>query len=195
MKNLELFNYCINYIYRSIIVYMKTSRICKKVMCLLLSLTIILYIPSIFCGCIGNNRYDGELLRLHIRANSDDAVDQKVKLKVRDSVNAYIKANVDKTTFDEAYADIGARLSDIEAVANATLIAEGFAYGVHARLANEYFPTREYGEYVVPEGYYDALIIELGAGAGANWWCVIYPPLCYGENFAYRSFFAELFNK
>lgn len=174
---------------------MKTSRICKKTVCLLLSVMIILYIPSIFCGCIGNNRYDGELLRLHIRANSDETVDQTVKLKVRDAVNAYISSNVDKTTFDEAYSDIGARLGDIEDVATAALEAAGFSYGARARLDNEYFPTREYGEYVVPEGYYDALIIELGAGAGANWWCVIYPPLCYGESFAYKSFFAELFGK
>jgi len=130
---------------------------------------------------------------LHIRANSDSEADQAVKLKVRDAVNAYIEKNVVKTTFAAAYADIGARLDDITAAAEKTLKAEGFKYGARSKLVNEYFPTRKYGDTVVEEGYYDALIIELGSGSGANWWCVVYPPLCYGEEFKYKSFFAELF--
>lgn len=162
-------------------------------MCLLLCAVIILSVPFIFCACIGNNRYDGELLRLHIRANSDSAADQAVKIKVRDAVNDYIRANIDKATFAEAYADIGRDLAAIEATARRTLAANGFCYGAKARLCNEYFPSRMYADVTVPEGYYDALIIELGAGAGDNWWCVVYPPLCYGEGFRYRSFFAELF--
>ena len=155
-------------------------------------------IPSIFCACIGNNRYDGELLRLHIRANSNSAVDQSVKLKVRDAVNEYIENNVHKSSFDEAYRDIGARLAVIDGIATAVLARNGFSYGAKSKLCNEYFPTRVYGNTTVPEGYYDALIVELGEAKGDNWWCVIYPPLCYGESdeeFEYKSFFAELFTK
>lgn len=151
---------------------------------------------AIFCACTANNRYDGELLRLHIRANSNSAADQSVKLKVRDAVNAYIERNVKKSTFEEAYADIGSRLDEISAVATAVLEKNGFYYGAHAKLTNEYFPARQYGDRTVEEGYYDALIIELGQAKGDNWWCVIYPPLCYGESdsFSYKSFFAELFS-
>ncbi len=168
----------------------------KKALIVLVIMALIFASPSIFCGCTANNSYDGELLRLHIRANSDSAVDQAVKLKVRDAVNAYICKNVHKDTFEEAYADIGARLSDITRIAVGVLKAEGFSYGARALLTNEYFPARQYGETLVKEGYYDALIIELGCAEGDNWWCVIYPPLCYGEGdeFKYKSFFAELFS-
>ena len=174
---------------------MKKQLVYKKILCVLLSAFIVFCIPSIFCACIGNNIYDGELLRLHIRANSNSSADQGVKLKVRDAVNAYIERNVKKTTFDEAYADIGARLGIIDEVATEVLRANGFTYSARAKLTNEYFPTRKYGDTTVPDGYYDALIIELGEGKGDNWWCVVYPPLCYGEDekFEYKSFFAELF--
>lgn len=171
----------------------KTVGLFKKTVCLLLCAYIILCIPSIFCGCIDNNKYDGELLRLHIRANSDADVDQSVKLKVRDAINAYITANVRRGTFEEAYADISTRLNALDGIAQKVLYENGFRYGARAKLSNEYFPTRKYGKTVVPDGYYDALIIELGDAQGANWWCVIYPPLCYGEEFEYKSFFAELF--
>ncbi len=168
----------------------------KKLRIVPVIIVLIFALSSIFCGCTANNRYDGELLRLHIRANSDSAADQAVKLKVRDAVNAYISEKVDKDTFEEAYADIGTRLGEITRVAVATLRAEGFSYGARALLTNEYFPARQYGDTVVEDGYYDALIIELGEAKGDNWWCVIYPPLCYGEGerFKYKSFFAELFS-
>ncbi len=168
-------------------------RVVKKLVCVLLSGMIFFCVPSIFCGCIDNNKYGGELLRLHIRANSNSQTDQSVKLKVRDAVNEYICANVHKSTFDEAYADIETRLNELTELADKVLRENGFDYGATARLTNEYFPSRKYEDAVVPEGYYDALIIELGAADGDNWWCVIYPPLCYGEGFKYKSFFAELF--
>ena len=173
---------------------MKTVKLYfKKAICVLLSVAIIFCVSSIFCGCNDNNIYDGELLRLHVRANSNSDCDQAVKLKVRDSINEYISANIDKTTFDEAYAAIGEALNDLSRIATKVLRAEGFSYGAKAKLSYEYFPTRMYGDMTVPEGYYDALIIELGEAKGDNWWCVIYPPLCYGEKFEYKSFFAELF--
>lgn len=166
---------------------------CKKTVCMLLSAFIIFCIPSIFLGCIDNNTYDGELLRLHIRAHSDSAIDQAVKLKVRDAVNGFITENIRKSTFDEAYTEIGKNLGVLEGIADDVLRRNGFYYGARARLNNEYFPSRMYKDVTVPAGYYDALIIELGDGKGDNWWCVVYPPLCYGEDFKYKSFFAELF--
>lgn len=171
----------------------KTVCILKKILCFILSAAIILSFSSIFSACADNNIYDGELLRLHIRANSDSACDQAVKLSVRDEVNAYISDNIDKTTFEDAYNEIARNLSRIEETAVAALERNGYFYGAKARLCNEYFPTRKYKDVTVPEGYYDALVIELGEGKGANWWCVVYPPLCYGEEFEYKSFFADLF--
>ena len=168
-------------------------KIIKRSICVLLSAVIIFSVSAIFLGCKDNNTYDGELLRLHIRANSNDKEDQAVKLKVRDAINAYITDNIDKSTFAEAYAQIEEHLDKISNIADSTLRANGYYYGAKARLSNEYFPSRMYHDVTVPEGMYDALIIELGSGEGDNWWCVIYPPLCYGEDFKYKSFFAELF--
>ena len=159
---------------------------------MLLSVAIIFFVPSIFCGCIENNNSD-ELLRLHIRANSDSDEDQQVKLAVRDAVNEYICENVDKSSFAEAYEDIAYKLDGISYIAASVLEQNGYYYGAKAKLANEYFPTRKYGNTTVPAGNYDALIIELGEAKGDNWWCVIYPPLCYGTSFEYKSIFAELF--
>lgn len=168
-------------------------RLCKKTVCILLSATIFLYFSFIFFACTDNNIYDGDLLRLHIRANSNSDTDQAVKLKVRDVVNEYISSNVDKTSFEEAYREISNSLDALSAAATEVLKNEGFCYTAKARLDNEYFPTRKYDDVTVPDGYYDALIIELGTGTGDNWWCVIYPPLCYGEDFEYKSIFKELF--
>ena len=132
-------------------------------------------------------------MRLHIRANSNSESDQAVKVKVRDAVNEYISANINKTTFDEAYEEIGDNLDKLGAIATDILKDNGFKYKAKAKLVNEYFPSRMYKDVTVPDGYYDALIIELGEAKGDNWWCVVYPPLCYGEDFEYKSFFAELF--
>ena len=171
----------------------KIRNIINKSVCVLLSAAIIFCCLSIFSGCNDNNTYEGELLRLHIRANSNDKQDQAVKLKVRDEINAYISDNIKKSTFDEAYKEIGERLDIISQIADRTLKANGYFYGATAKLKNEYFPSRAYKDVTVPEGFYDALIVELGSGKGDNWWCVIYPPLCYGEEFKYKSFFKELF--
>lgn len=171
----------------------KLCSVCIKAVCRVVVILFIFAVGALFSACTDNNTYDGELLRLHIRANSNADIDQSVKLKVRDAVNAFIADNIDKTTFDEAYADIGARLDELVAVAGDVLKAQGFTYGARAKLTNEYFPTRAYNSVTLPEGYYDALVIELGEGSGDNWWCVVYPPLCYGSEFKYKSYFAELF--
>lgn len=71
----------------------------------------------------------------------------------------------------------------IESIANAVLVSEGFTYTAHAKIDNEYFPTRTYEmeeeDLTLVEGYYDALILELGTGTGNNWWCVVYPAFCF----------------
>ncbi len=172
---------------------MKKSKLFVKITSFVLSLSVLIFLPIIFFSCTENNTYNGELLRLHIRANSNSDEDQAVKLKVRDEINSYLAKNITATSFAAAYAEIALRLDKISAVADRTLKANGFYYGAHAKLDNEYFPTRVYGTTEVPAGSYDALIIELGAAAGDNWWCVVYPPLCYGEKFEYKSIFAELF--
>ena len=138
---------------------------------------------------------DGTLLRLHIRANSNSSIDQSVKYEIKDEVVKYLTPFVaDITSFDEAKRVIGDNLDEIKVIADRVLKAEGFEYESHPIINNEYFPVRSYEGYVVESGYYDALIIELGEAKGDNWWCVVYPPLCFvnseytnGKGVVYKS--------
>ena len=172
----------------------------KKIICILLAITV----AVIFCGCTEHTTIaKGEaLIRIHIRANSNDGGDQAVKLKVRDAITEYLNREIGNAeTFAEAYDGISARLDSIEQIGARVLEAEGYDYGCKARLNEEFFPTRAYENVVVDSGYYDALIVELGSGKGDNWWCVIYPPLCFvspvgtGGEIRYRSLIAELWRK
>lgn len=171
----------------------------KRTVCLLC----ILCLSLIFCtGCVHTNLDEGySLIRIHIRADSNDQDDQAVKLEVRDAVCAYLESELNGVDdFQSAYTGIEKRLGKIEAIADKVLAERGFAYTSRARLNNEYFPTRSYEGVVVESGYYDALILELGSGKGDNWWCVIYPPLCYLEaqgtgGIRYKSKIKELWEQ
>ena len=125
-------------------------------------------------------------IRIHIRANSNDNADQAVKLKVKESVVEFLTPIIAGCqTVNEAHQEIKYNLMQIKQVATETLSQNGFYYGANVRLNDEYFPTRAYDNLVLSQGVYDALIIELGSGIGDNWWCVVYPPLCFiGEGSA-----------
>lgn len=133
-----------------------------------------------------------DYLRIHIRANSNAAEDQSVKYLVRDAVvNAITPWIADCSTKAQAVAVMKNHLSDLDAISEKVLLAHGYLYGAHADIRQEEFPTRVYDKYTLEAGVYDALIIELGTGTGDNWWCCIYPPLCFTatgeENIKYRS--------
>ena len=153
-------------------------------------------------GCANNSRVEGELIRIHVRANSDLASDQEVKLAVKQNVVEYLTPVLEnQTDFNEALKSVRAEISALEELANQTLRQNGKNYGASVRLTREFFPARAYENIVVESGVYDALIIELGEADGANWWCVIYPPLCfvnandYGSSFSYKSKILELWQK
>ena len=121
---------------------------------------------GVFLPSSGAEDIASEVVRIHIRANSDSAEDQAVKLAVRD--------------------DVTARLTKMH----------GFDYKARVELKTETFPEREYDGYVFPAGEYDALMIYLGEGKGDNWWCVAFPPLCFvpadgGEDITYVSWVKE----
>lgn len=115
------------------------------------------------------------LIRLHVLAVSDDAAEQAVKLRVRDSVLAYLAPKLDSAESAQAAAGIIAdELPGIKAAAENA--SEG--RGVTVTLGKENYPTREYGTFALPAGTYTSLRVVLGEGAGHNWWCVVFPPLC-----------------
>ena len=139
-----------------------------------------------------------EYLRIHIRANSNDEDDQRVKYLVRDEVVEYLVPVVAGCESKKALQNaLNQHISSIEKVADGVLCNYKKEYRSTAVVREEEFPTRIYGDLTLEAGYYDALIIELGSGEGDNWWCVVYPPLCFvgsanGENFKYKSKIAEI---
>lgn len=139
-----------------------------------------------------------ECIRIHIRANSNIAGDQDVKYAVKDAVVEYLTPILgEEMDFESAKRKVQENLSGVEKVAEQVLSSYGYKYGARAKLTREEFPTRYYGEYVLEEGVYDALILELGEADGNNWWCVLFPPLCFtptgkGETIEYRSKIQEL---
>jgi len=125
---------------------------------------------------------EDRILRLHILAKNDDTASQEIKLHVRDAVLTLLQdAVADASDAKEAEAAILPLLADIVAVANQTLEHYGVSYRATAELTTEFFPIKQYGSLLLPPGEYRALRIVLGEGAGRNWWCMLYPSLCFTE--------------
>ena len=120
------------------------------------------------------------VVRFHIRANSDSRKDQAEKLLVRDQVVAYLKPYMEQAnTKEDAKRILNSRKKEIAKVAKSTLQKRGKDLPVKVYLTREKFPEKDYGSYVFPEGTYDALRIDLGNASGHNWWCVMYPNMCF----------------
>lgn len=141
-----------------------------------------------------------DFLRIHIRADSNESEAQNVKYYVRDRVVEYLTPLVaGYETKAEALLGVQAHLDEISAVAAKALQTKGFYYGASAVLTTERFPTRIYEDCVLPAGEYSSLIIRLGSGEGDNWWCVVYPPLCFsaptGKNVVYKSKIWEIIER
>ena len=119
-------------------------------------------------------------LRLHVVANSDSTEDQILKYKIRDAVIDYMKpyfSNIN--TKKDALEILNSQKNNITNLAKKIATDNGYTYPVTVFIGNFYFPTKEYSEIILPEGYYDALKIELGDAKGQNWWCVMFPSLCF----------------
>mgnify|MGYP002573093151 CR=1 FL=1 len=125
-----------------------------------------------------------DTLRLHIRAASDTTADQTDKLAVRDALLAYLDAHCTASTQPEARVWAAAHLPDLQLAAAGALARRGSFAPVRVQLVEMYFDTTRYPTGVLPAGRYQAVRIDLGAAPyGRNWWCVLYPPLCFvGED-------------
>ncbi|MBU3214921.1 stage II sporulation protein R [Clostridium estertheticum] len=121
-----------------------------------------------------------KLIRFHVIANSDDKIDQNLKLKVRDSVLKYISPKiVDCKSIKESRKIINNENKNIKKIAERIIKENGFKYSVATELSEEYFPVKTYGNITLPQGKYEAYRIIIGTGKGQNWWCVMFPPLCF----------------
>ncbi|WP_310603051.1 stage II sporulation protein R [Anaerosporobacter sp.] len=121
-----------------------------------------------------------KIIRLHVLANSDDKSDQALKLKVKDAVVERFGAVLASAkNREEAEELVQENLDNIHRVALDVIKAEGYNYGVNVYLTNCMFPTKVYKDLTFPAGMYEALRIDIGTAEGKNWWCVMYPPLCF----------------
>ena len=151
---------------------------------------------------VENTNYNGEVLRIHIRANSNNVCDQEVKYIIKQELVNYITPLL---TNMESKQDVENIIlnnkSNMEEIANLVLKENGFNYESNIKLCSEEFPTRSYNGLTLESGFYDAVIVELGSATGNNWWCVIYPPLCFteysqnNEKVVYKSKIMEIIDK
>lgn len=148
------------------------------------------------------NITNADYLRIHIRANSNDEEDQNVKYLIKDKLLNYITPSVANCETKEDLENyFKQNKTKITNFINNILSEEGFDYISNIKLNNEYFPTRTYNGVTLENGFYDAIIVELGKAEGNNWWCVAYPPLCFMYetsdfgNITYKSIILELVNK
>ena len=121
-----------------------------------------------------------KLLRFHVIANSNSSVDQYIKLKVKEAVVSAMQPYMSRCTSKAESIEVAKEnISFIQEVATNTLNRYHVNQSVSICIENTYFPIKTYGDFTFPSGYYDSVRIVLGEGKGENWWCVLYPPLCF----------------
>lgn len=134
---------------------------------------------SSYAHTVSGNLSDN-FFRLHILANSDSNVDQDLKLKVRDAIIKYMNSqNLSDYTKADVISIVENNLEKYKLVAENVINKEGFDYPISIEIGNFHFPTKIYGNISLPAGYYDALRIKIGDAEGQNWWCSLFPPLCF----------------
>lgn len=124
--------------------------------------------------------YEGTV-RLHVLANSDSEADQGLKLQVRDALLGEMDALIASSSAEDAHSAaeaLEAHLDVFESIAKEVIAENGFDYPVQVKLTEEYYETRNYGDFSLPAGEYTSLQVMIGEAEGQNWWCVLFPPLC-----------------
>ncbi len=153
---------------------MKKFIILSILFFLYVSISAFSYVNAVSCDL------SKSVFRLHVIANSDSAEDQNLKYIVRDNIINYMKTLTENAKSKEETINlVSCHLSDFEDIANKTIKDNGFDYKAKVSIGNFNFPTKKYGDISFPAGYYDALKIQLGNSNGQNWWCVLYPSLCF----------------
>ena len=149
---------------------------------------VLMFIVNSFCGCTTPNsskeyNYDdvkNTLIRFHVIANSDSNEDQNLKLDIKNKVIEYLYPLLsDSKSIDESRKILINNEDKVKEIAYEIINEEGFNYSVDVVLSKENFPQKEYGSIVLPQGEYEAYRIIIGNGQGHNWWCVMFPPLCF----------------
>lgn len=138
------------------------------------------YISALSYASAVSRNISDSVFRLHVIANSDSNEDQILKLKIRDNLINYMNS-ISKNTLNKQEAINIAKNNQEEfyKIAKNTILENGYNYDVKIEIGNFFFPTKKYGDISLPAGFYDALKVEIGNADGQNWWCVMFPPLCF----------------
>lgn len=152
----------------------------KEIIILSILLLTYIFINAYTYSNIISENISKNVFRLHIIANSDQEEDQKLKYAVRDSIIDYMNYLCQNSSSkEETISIISSHLNDFKNLADKIILKEGFSYHANVELGNFKFPTKSYHDITFPAGFYDALEIKIGKASGKNWWCVLYPSLCF----------------
>ncbi|EGO89018.1 stage II sporulation protein R [Clostridium botulinum] len=157
----------------------------KKVLAVMVSLMILcgsILVVSYIKADASQKSIANKLIRFHVIANSDSTEDQALKLKVRDEILEYISPKLKNSkSIEESRQIIKENSEVINAIAKKTIQKNGYTYTVKTELSHENFPVKTYGDITLPQGDYEAYRVIIGNGKGHNWWCVMFPPLCFTD--------------
>lgn len=152
----------------------------KFILILIFLLSIYIYFSALSYVNATSSDLKNNLFRLHVIANSDSKEDQNLKYIVRDNLLDYMNSLcANCSTKEEAISIAKEHINDFEKIATNTIIEHGYSYNISVEIGNFEFPTKQYGDISLPAGYYDALRVKIGEAKGQNWWCVMFPPLCF----------------
>ena len=161
---------------------------CRLLICLfsVLAVSAIVVMSSIKTNideCLVQAGIASNIIRFHVRANSDTDTDQQLKIKVKNEVVSYIQPFLENSPSIDASREIlSQHIEDIKDTALDTIHKEGFNYNVNVYFEQSYFPMKTYADVTFPPGEYEAFRIDIGEANGKNWWCVLYPPLCFVDS-------------
>ena len=162
------------------------NKIKVRLSILVLSLIVVMSIMSISISgevkkiSAASEDYKNKLIRFHVIANSDSDEDQNLKLKVRDAVIDYLQPKLElSSSIEESETIIKSEYKKLEDISKNIVLENGYKYDISVGIDYSTFPTKQYSNVVLPAGEYKALRIIIGEGKGKNWWCVMFPPLCF----------------
>ena len=152
----------------------------KRFFIVLILFSLFVFISAISYVDAVSKDLSNSVFRLHVIANSDSTEDQNLKYKVRDKVLEYMnKISKNCSSKEDVILLATEHLNEFEEISKQIIVENGYDYDVTVKIGNFDFPTKSYGDISFPAGNYDALRIEIGSAQGQNWWCVMFPPLCF----------------
>lgn len=164
-------NFLLNFIHNSKV---------KRTFIILILLFIFILISAISYVDAVSEDISDSVFRLHVIANSDSEADQNLKYKVRDAVLEYMNSISENcSSKNEVITLVNEHKEEFYEIAKQVISDNGYDYDVKIKVGSFDFPTKDYGDISFPAGTYDALRIEIGNASGKNWWCVMFPPLCF----------------